>query len=112
MNKELMYMARTFNPKTVIYHSTGDGRDAFIQSNNGGFYKSGFRKMNGGNYMTEHNPKFTFHAVKTYLLSYLQNIIRREPVILKYRGDGTGRDGYIKDQNRIILIFFLARKKK
>ncbi len=60
MSKELDYMGRTFAPKVMIYNSNGGGRDGYIQTNNGGFYKNGFKNVGSGNPFTETNNRFSF----------------------------------------------------
>ena len=77
---------RTVKTNIVLYKSDGEGRDAYIIHNNGGFWKE------------ETSP------INTREISYKKynNIFRslnRIPPICSYHNDGTGRDKYVSVNN-------------
>jgi len=66
LKKDLVFMNRCYNPKVIIYNSIGDGRDGYITSNNGGFYKSGFRNLKTVGYNIEVNNRYKFNNIHKY----------------------------------------------
>ena len=83
LSKELDYLGRTFMPKVIIYNSDGGGRDTYIQTNNGGFFHGGVKSVIKGD-------QFDFYSKYNHLYD-----IRKQPVSIRYRSDGTGRDSYV-----------------
>ena len=79
---EVSSLYRTFRPNFKSYHSNGDGRDNYIQYNNGGFWN-----INPNPPSLDISHK-NYHFHKNYSSS-----IRTPP--FKYRSNGNGRDSYI-----------------
>jgi len=84
---EVSSLYRTFRPNFKSYYSNGDGRDNYIQYNNGGFWN--INPNPASYYMTQKN----YHPHKFHSFSS----IRTPP--FKYRSDGNGRDSYIISNN-------------
>ena len=79
---EVSSLYRTFRPSFNAYNSNGEGRDIYIQYNNGGFWKMDI--LPGQN--ISQSP-----AQSNYRFRSLHH--RAAP--FKYRTDGSGRDSYI-----------------
>jgi hypothetical protein len=76
------YIHRSSNPRINHYESDGLGRDGYISCNNGGFYSN--IKTN-----TEQRMFDRRQSTRAY------HSLRKNVAPLKYRSDGSGRDGYI-----------------
>ena len=75
---------RTFDPKYTHYYSDGNGRDAFINYNNGGYsIPKIFSPQTSTNYMR-------FRTASTANTSP-----RKDAKPFEYHSDGSGRDSYI-----------------
>jgi hypothetical protein len=77
------YIHRAFNPRINHYESDGLGRDGYISCNNGGFYTNIVTNTENRMYDRRTNNTKAFHS------------LRKNVAPLKYRSDGSGRDGYI-----------------
>jgi hypothetical protein len=75
------YIHRAYNPRINHYESDGLGRDGYISCNNGGFYTN--IVTNTENRMYDKRASRAYHS------------LRKNVAPLKYRSDGSGRDGYI-----------------
>jgi hypothetical protein len=75
------YIHRAFNPRINHYESDGLGRDGYISCNNGGFYSN--IVVNSSSRMYDRRYIRRYHS------------LRKNVAPLKYRSDGSGRDGYI-----------------
>ena len=74
---------RTFDPKYTHYYCDGNGRDAFINYNNGGYsVPKVFSPQVGTNYM-----RFRTASQATSP--------RKDAKPFEYHSDGSGRDSYI-----------------
>ena len=82
---EVSSLYRTFRPNFTSYRSNGDGRDIYIQYNNGGFWD-----INPSPFSAKipHRLNYRFHSLSSF---------RTPP--FKYRSDGKGRDSYIISNN-------------
>ena len=79
---EVSSLYRTFRPSFTAYNSNGEGRDIYIQYNNGGFWKMDI--LPGQNI----NKNSTGSNYRFRSLNH-----RAAP--FKYLSDGSGRDSYI-----------------
>jgi hypothetical protein len=75
------YIHRSFNPRINHYESDGLGRDGYISCNNGGFYSN--ITVNTEHKIYDRRANRAYHS------------LRKNVAPLKYRSDGSGRDGYI-----------------
>ncbi len=79
---EVSSLYRTFRPNFKSYHSNGDGRDNYIQYNNGGFWN-----------INPNPPSFDISHKNIHFHKNYSSSIRTPP--FKYRSNGNGRDSYI-----------------
>ena len=79
---EVSSLYRTFRPNFKSYHSNGDGRDNYIQYNNGGFWN-----------INPNPPSFDISNKNIHFHKNYSSSIRTPP--FKYRSNGNGRDSYI-----------------
>ena len=77
--------ATTIPNRIFLYHNDGSGRDSYISSNNGGFYKE-YRIIKTSQGCPNHDIKSMFNPVISKPIG-------------RYFCDGNGRDVYIFKQN-------------
>ena len=79
---EVSSLYRTFRPSFTAYNSNGEGRDIYIQYNNGGFWKMDILPgQNINQYSRGSNYRF--------------RSLNHRAAPFKYLSDGSGRDSYI-----------------
>ena len=79
---EVSSLYRTFRPSFNAYNSNGEGRDIYIQYNNGGFWKMDILPgQNITKYSNQSNYRF--------------RSLNHRAAPFKYQTDGSGRDSYI-----------------
>ncbi len=79
---EVSSLYRTFRPSFNAYNSNGEGRDIYIQYNNGGFWKMDILPgQNITKYSNQSNYRF--------------RSLNHRAAPFKYLSDGSGRDSYI-----------------
>ena len=79
---EVSSLYRTFRPSFTAYNSNGEGRDIYIQYNNGGFWKMDI--LPGQN--INKNSKGSNYRFRS---------LNHRAAPFKYLSDGSGRDSYI-----------------
>jgi hypothetical protein len=83
---EVSSLYRTFRPSFNAYNSNGEGRDIYIQYNNGGFWKMDILPgQNITKYSNQSNYRF--------------RSLNHRAAPFKYQTDGSGRDSYISFNN-------------
>lgn len=80
---EISSLYRSFSPRMTLYNPDGQGRDTYINYNNGGFWGSGVKIYKGQPSANEINSRYHYKSQPKYVAPF------------KYWSDGSGRDGYV-----------------
>src|SRR5690349_21670965 len=81
--KEISSLYRSYSPKMSQYFTDGQGRDTYINYNNGGFWSRGVKLYPHQTGQAEVSSRYHFKSVPKYVAPF------------KYLSDGSGRDGYV-----------------
>jgi hypothetical protein len=80
--KEISSLYRSFSPRMTLYNTDGNGRDTYINYNNGGFWVQGVKRPMG-------------QKVKQVSEKYKIKYGGKNVAPFKYYSDGSGRDSYV-----------------
>jgi hypothetical protein len=81
--REISSLYRSHSPKMIHYNTDGNGRDQYINYNNGGFWARGVKVYMGSQRGTEVSRSHHLKPLMKHVAPF------------KYHSNGTGRDGYI-----------------
>jgi hypothetical protein len=81
--REISSLYRSYSPKMAHYTTDGNGRDQYINYNNGGFWSRGVKVYMGSQRGSEVSQRYQLKPLMKHVAPF------------KYHSNGTGRDGYI-----------------
>lgn len=84
MSKTSNSFYRTARNEMTVYNNDGSGRDGYISYNNGGYWKEGMKPV----------PYSSIHSFRSPFITY--HSLNRKTPPFRYICDGSGRDGYVK----------------
>ena len=80
---EISSLYRSYSPRMARYSTDGNGRDLYVNYNNGGFWKKGVKVYTGSQRGPQVSEKYKLKPLMKHVAPF------------KYYSDGTGRDSYV-----------------
>ncbi len=85
--REISSLYRSYSPRMAHYSTDGNGRDLYINYNNGGFWSRGTKIYTGSQKGQEISQKYALKPLMKHVAP------------LSYRSDGSGRDSYVLSES-------------